>query len=289
MISYYNSKHPGLYMYITLVSISALSFLFFEINTAHLGILSVLWGIFIFMRIISLYEAAEYFPPFTRVTAASKNTNYNSSALAYDLLRGMNNQSYIKRGKFALHAVSPRTLLWLVLALIYAGYNIYLSKNIMPSTTIMQNLSVFFMIGAGFWAGQTYAYSNYASKILFTVFTVIFVLALFKISGEIRVKPLEAFTGYKFDILNSGINPALIILMAYCLGTLLYSFTKGGTCSIYSLIGMILVATLSILGTTLEQSPQVTSLWISGWSLLSIFWIKSNCFTKKQYILYQCE
>ncbi len=285
MISYYNSKHPGLFIYIALVLASALSFLLIEeISSAQIGILSILWGSFIFMRILSLYEVSEHFAPFTSANKAhSKATNKTSSPLAHDLLHRMNGQNHMKRGIFAMHAMEGRSLLWFALAFIYVAYNFYSSQSLVSQISLIENFSVFFMIGAGFWAGQTYSYSDHASKLLFTVFALLFGFSLFKAGGSINYGELSFSGDYDFTILS------LAALMAYCAAALFYSFAKGGVYIVNAIMGLLLITIMSALGFALEDSSQSIATWISGWSLFSIFWVRSHCRTYKRYVLYQCE
>ncbi len=288
MISYYNSKHPGLFIYITLVIVSVLSFLFFELKELQIGILSIIWGGFIFMRILSLYEVSEHFMPFTK-TGFSKSTNNNSSPLAHDLLHRMNGTNYMKRGIFALHAIEGRTLLWFGVAFIYVAYSFYLSHDLVPRVALIQNISIFFIIGAGFWAGQTYAYSDHASKLLLIVFTVLFGTSLLNLNWVINSSYIDILNQYSASILDGNAFIVLAILIFYCILTLFASSTKGMSYALNAVIGSILLLTLSILSTIFEHPPQMIALWISGWSLFSVFWVRSYCRTDKRYVLFQCE
>ncbi len=278
MISYYKSKHPGLFIYIALVIISVLSFLLFEINAPQIGVLSILWGGFIFMRILSLYEVSEHFSLFTQ-KSHSKLDNNGSSTLAYDLLHKMSGENHMKRGLFAMHAIEPRSLLWLALGFAYVAYSFYLSQGLVSQITLVQDISIFFIIGAGFWAGQTYSYSDYASKLIFVIFTALFGVSLFTVIGSIN------FT----DINITGGN-GLIFLIAYCAVALFYSFAKGGAYVFNAIIGLLLLILMSWAGLAFDAGGfQSIALWISGWSLFSVFWVRSHCRTHKRYILYQCE
>jgi len=280
MISYYNSKHPGLFIYITLVIVSVLSFLLLEINAPLVGILSISWGGFIFMRILSLYEVSEHFAPFTQ-KSHSKITNKNSSALAHDLIRRMNGEAYMKRGIFAMHAIEGRTLLWFALAFAYVAYSFYLSQNLVSQTALIQKFSIFFIIGAGFWAGQTYSYSDHASRLLLVIFALLFGMSLHNVSTEFDINALNISTSNALTVLAA--------LMVYCFIGLFYSSVKGWSYILNALIGLLLLIIMGGAGLALEDNPQLTALWLSGWSLFSIFWIRSHCRTQKRYILYQCE
>ncbi len=289
MISYYTSKHPGLLLYITLVTISVLSFLFFEISAPQIGLLSILWGAFILMRTLSLYEVNEHFIPFSNAAGASKDTTPNHAALPHDLLRRMNGKENLKRGLYALTALHGRTILWFILAISYTAYNLYLAQNALPQSVIIQNLSLSFMIGAAFWAGQTYAYSNRASKLLLLTFGILFGLTLFKIS---TINPLHSDKILTLQNLYHQEHTAFLILSAlilYSAAILLYSLTRGLSYVPHAITGLILISLMVFYGLTSEPTPQTISLWISGWSLFSVFWIKSYCRTHKSYTLYQCE
>ncbi len=278
MISYYNSKHPGLLIYIALVVISVLSFLLLEISAPQIGILSILWGGFIFMRILSLYEVSEHFASFTQ-KSYSKVSNGCGSALAHDLLHRMSGENHMKRGLFAMHAIEGRSLLWFALAFMYVAYNFYLSQGLVSQITLVQDISIFFMIGAAFWAGQTYSYSDYASKLLFVIFLALLGISLFNIIGSIN-----------FTDINISYSDGFIFLIAYCIIALFYSFAKGGVYIGNAFMGLLLLVVMGGVGGGFEVgSPQSIAFWISGWSLFSVFWVRSHCRTHKKYVLYQCE
>lgn len=290
MISYYTSKHPGLFLYLSLITLSVFTFLFLEANTQQIGILSILWGGFVFMRTLSLYEVSERFAPFAKTSGASKNTNRKSSALPHDLMHRMSGQNHMSRGLFAMNATHERTGLWFVLGLAYVAYHLYLSKYAMPIDILVQNLSIFFMIGAAFWAGQTYAYSHTASKLLIVVCSLLFGLTLFTISDATTHHIYNTLTlSNLISYSNDASTPLLAALILYSAIILLYSCTYGLSYSINACIGLILISLLVICGVTFEQTSQNIALWISGWSLLSVFWIRSYSHTRKVYALYQCE
>ncbi len=287
MISYYKSKHPGLFLYLTLVIISVITPLYIELTTAQTGILSILWGGFIFMRTLSLYEISEHFSHKTSSSIISKN-NHNS-ALPYDLTSRMSGQNNFKRGIFAMRSMHIKTLCWFAIGLIYMAYSFYLSRGTMPHSLILQNLSILFMIGAGFWAGQTYAYSDHASKLLILVFTCLLSITIFKMSGSLIIENFEIFTIDGLTSINNNAMPILLALIAYSAAILCYSAMRDLTSSINAALGLTIILLLTICGLSLEPSPQTLSLWLSGWSLLSIFWVRSSRHTEKSYAIYQCQ
>lgn len=241
------------------------------------------------MRTLSLYEVSERFAPFAKTSGASKNTNKKSSALPHDLMHRMSGQNHMNRGLFAMNATHERTSLWFVLGLAYVAYHLYLSHHAMSMGILAQNLSIFFMIGAAFWAGQTYAYSNKASKLLIVVCSLLFGLTFFTISGDTTQHIYNALTLSNLLSYGSNASPLLAALILYSAIILLYSCTYGLSYSINACIGLILISLLVICGVTFEQTSQNIALWISGWSLFSVFWIRSYSHTRKVYALYQCE
>lgn len=289
MISYYKSKHPGLFLYLLLISVSVFSFLFLTMTAAHIGILSILWGSFVFMRTLSLYEVSEHFLPFAKTEGASKGTSKRNATLSHDLMHRMNGNSNMKRGLFAMHAMHERTMLWFTLALFYVAYHLYLSMHLISDTLLIQSLSIFFIIGAAFWSGQTYAYSHNASKLLLLVCSALFGLTIFTLNGSATTDLANAFTLTHLLSYGNAASPMLAALIAYSAAILLYSCASGRTYSINALFGLMIVGFLVIYGMTHTPSSQTIALWISGWSLFSIFWIRSYCHTRKSYALYQCE
>ncbi|PCJ97817.1 MAG: hypothetical protein COA45_09015 [Zetaproteobacteria bacterium] len=241
------------------------------------------------MRTLSLYEVSERFTSFAKTSGASKNSNRNSSALPHDLMHRMSGQNHMKRGLFAMNATHERTSLWFVLGLTYVAYHLYLSQQVMPTATLVQNLSIFFMIGAAFWAGQTYAYSNQASKLLILVGSILLGLTLWIINGATISHIYGALTLSNLISYGNNASPLLAALILYSAIILLYSCSYGLTYSINACIGLILISLLVICGVTFEQTSQNIALWISGWSLFSVFWIRSYSHTRKIYALYQCE
>ena len=91
-MSYYSSKHPGLFIYMILVSITVIGFLFFDLGSFFIGILSVIWGIYTAMRALSLFEMSEHYEAYASMQDPSKNNNAQTSSLAYDLMNRMNQE-----------------------------------------------------------------------------------------------------------------------------------------------------------------------------------------------------
>ncbi len=288
MISYYKSKHPGLVIYLILITISVLSFLLLEVNTQLIGVLSVMWGGFIFMRTLSLYEVTEHNSYFTKDKEASKN--HKNSALPHDLLHLMNGKNHMKRGMFAMNATHERTVLWLVLGSIYSIYTLYISKNTSPVDIIIQNLSILFMTGSAFWAGQTYAYSDKASKAIISICGFLFALTIFTVNDVNTANILDQVV--LIDLTYYMGNTSTILLSSiilYSAIVFLYSFKYGLSNIINACIGLSVIILLVISNNSFEHTPNNIATWISGWSLISVFWIRAYSNKRKIYTLYQCE
>ncbi len=281
-MSYYLSKHPGLFTYMLLVSVSVVTFLFFSPSASMIGVLSVLWGMYTVMRVLSLYEVSEHFENFSSQKFISKSSNHVTSKLAHDLKHRMSAPENMKRGAFALMCVHARTLVWLGLAFAYAAYQIHTLSPNLDALTIVQNISVFFIIGSAFSAGQSYAYSNRASRLLFTLFALLFALSLYKVQPTLVIP----------DLSIASHNITLIILaalMSYTAIILVYAVTRGLRNIPFVLVGLSLLCVLSVSYFSLAPNAENTALWIAGWSLFSIFWIRVYSMSQKQYLLYQCE
>ncbi len=285
MISYYNSKHPGLFIYITLLIISVSSLLFLNNSNELIGFLSILWGIFIFMRILSLYEVSEHFSVFTK-KSYSKISNKNISTLAHDLLKNMNGEEYIKRGLLAMHSIEKRTLLWFIISITYVtiySQNIDIPQQSNNNIILIKNFSIFFIIGAVFWAGQTYTYSNHASKLLFATLAPLFIMSIHNVINDISINNI--------DIPNNISSIILSSLIIYCLVSIFQSAIKGWEYILNAIAGTLILFTMSIIAISVETSNNIelSPIWISGWGLFSIFWIRSYQYRQKKYIIYQCE
>lgn len=281
-MSYYLSKHPGLLTYMLLVSVSVITFLFFAPSPAMIGVLSVLWGMYTVMRVLSLYEVSEHFENFSSQKFTSKSNNHSLAKLPHDLKHRMSAPENMRRGAFALMCVHARTLIWLGLAFAYAAYQIHSLSPHLDALMIVKNISVFFIIGSAFWAGQSYAYSNRASRMLFTLFALLFALSLYKIQPTLVLPELSALSSNTTVLI-------LTVLMAYTAAILTYALTRGLRNIPFIFVGLSLLCVLCVSYLSLAPNAENTALWIAGWSLFSIFWIRVYSMSQKQYLLYQCE
>ncbi len=291
MISYYTSKHPGLLTYITVISLSVPAFLFAKETPASLGIISILWGIYILMRCLSLYEVSELFPAHIQ-KRPSKNTNKDSSALAYDLVSRMDSNNHIKRGKYAMQSIQERTQLWLIIGLAYVAVSLYIEwKNtqILSINTISEISTSVFIIGSAFWAGQTYAYSQSASRILLGFLTIL--LAILLLYQPVPFTPHELtqipLTPHMLSNDTAHIPLALLILYSTCI--MLYACLKGTRQAAGAIASLCIIGVLCLYTLKIQDTPYIMALWLVGWSIVSIFWIRSFTQRQKSYMLYQCE
>jgi len=284
-MSYYTSKHPGLFIYMMLVSASVISFLYFETNPAVIGVLSILWGIFTVMRVLSLYEVSSHFNAFAKRHQVSKLTNRNASALAHDLTSRMSGTNHFRRGLLAMNCMHERTLGWFLLAVFYVGYQMHIFDSAAPKAFLVQEIATFLMVGAAFWAGQSYAYSNQASRSLLILFTALFGLSIFSMKGQL-------FINLKINenLLNNDTTLWLLtILTCYCVTSLIYAFFKNMRMGLNVLGGLMLLIFMCIIFLLHDPSVPNAALWISGWALFSVFWIRAYVPRQKTYTLYQCE
>lgn len=281
MISYYNSKHPGLIVYITLVGLSIITFSFMPPQNWTIGLLVMAWSFYIFLRVLSLFEATDFPAPLHGYGRSSRETLRLPSALPHDLITRMDGKDRLKRAQLAMNALSPRSLVWLLLALLYMGFEIYKDiHNLSPAPaifTIPQKISIFFMIGAAFWAGQTYAYSNSVTTILLYIFGGFFSLCLiarYTIVTEFYIPP--------FKLEGESV---LIFLATYSSLILLPSLLKTKKHALNGLMGLCLMGLMVTCYLFLPFSSQNIPIWISGWSLFSLFWIRSEKMERKIYRL----
>ncbi len=288
-MSYYSSKHPGLYLYMALVIISVLSFLLTDMNSTQIGILTILWGTFTALRTLTLYEISEHYESYANNGDVSKNHNSQSSALAYDLMHRMNSSRNMKSGMLALSCLNERTILWFALALFYMTYQLHIASPTLTKAALMENMSIFFMIGASFWAGQSYAYSAKISRKLLFMFSSLFILSLIMLKNNMDFGNLYPALS-ETALLDFG-NPQIIlaILTLYSIAILLFAFAQNNKSSVNILIGICLVSALSALYLVIEPSRSSAALWISGWGMFSIFWLRAYGAREKRYVLYQCE
>lgn len=283
-MSYYTSNHPGLWAYLTIIIATALCFLYIEITPTVTGILSILWGGLTLTRILALYEISEYLSP-ARDTGASKNNNEQSSALAYDLIERMDTRENIRQGLRALACLHERTIGFFILAILYVGYVTTTGDGLFSKVILVQNIANAFIIGAAFWIGQSYATSKRASSALCISLCALFTFCLYEQHEQI-------FAGLRINetlIQDDRKLWLLAILMSYCATTLLYAFTRGFRFFLHATAGLVMILLLSSLYIFSQPSLELTALWVSGWALFSIFWIKSHTTPKQTYILYQSE
>lgn len=288
-MSYYSSKHPGLFIYMILVSITVTSFLFFDLGSFYIGILSVIWGLYTAMRALSLYEMSEHYEAYASMQDVSKNHNGQTSSLAYDLMNRINRGQNMKRGMLALYCLHERTILWFMLALLYTAYHLHTASGIETKATLMETMCTMFMIGATFWAGQSYAHSKHVARALSGLFGVLFLMSLFKLRASLNIDALEG------GIAQSGLlqfgkpEMLLLILMLYSVAILLFALVEQKNSPANIFIGLALVSIMAACHILLIPSTATTALWLSGWGLFSVFWVRSYGTQQKRYVLYQCE
>ncbi|MGH1404712.1 MAG: hypothetical protein ACRBDL_10760 [Alphaproteobacteria bacterium] len=276
MISYYKSKHPGLFIYLALLIATVTTFLFIGTTSKTIGLFSVLWGSFMVMRTLSLYEISEHFAPITNTNLASKNRQADKSFLPHDLAQRKKMTNHMHRGLYAFHALTPRTLVWFIMAILYCASYILLDASLSSSHDIIEYICIAFMIGGAFWAGQTYAYSHYASKLIGLITTTLFGVSLYHGSGLQYPMQLDLH------------HITLFFMSVYSTICLLYALRHGFKKSFNILCG-IAVFILILCYSSFQISVDTHAVWISGISLFSIFWVRSHNQLQKQYVLYQCE
>ncbi len=290
-MSYYSSKHPGLYLYLALVTATLCAFLFMDISSAQIGILSILWGVFTGLRALSLYEIDTYHNTYTRQsTLISKEHNGQSSALAHDLMRRMTGNANIRQGIHALYCMHERTLLWFALALGYTTYYLHINSESLSQGTLMEKICILFMIGTAFWGGQSYAHSNKAFKIMVSFFAAALCVSLFytPIENISLAHISQAISEASLAKIRTA-GALLALLALYSISILIYALLQKNKAAISALCGISLISLLAICYLSLEQSQTATALWISGWGLFSVFWTRAYRPVRKRYVLYQCD
>lgn len=286
MISYYNAKHPGLCFYIALVVTTVASFLLADMKPEYIGLLAMAWSIFVMMRVLSFYEITHHFTDFMSGSLSMKP----KEALPEFLTHKMTSKNHLKRGMHGLNALHERTALWFALGTLYVFYFLFGNIGQFSVVEFVTSFSLFFVVGASFWGGQTYAYSDVASRLLMVVFGLLFISVI----GVIVYQNDVAFTREVVleNILsfnkNSGL-PLLGMLALYTLGILIYSSSYGFKYSMNALVGVFILGVLAFCSLGLEQTSNNLAIWASGWSLFSIFWIRSYSYRKTRYALYQCQ
>tara|TARA_R110001592_G_scaffold29350_10_gene106634 strand:+ start:2364 stop:3230 length:867 start_codon:yes stop_codon:yes gene_type:complete len=288
-MSYYSSKHPGLFLYMALVTISVFSFLFIDMGSAHIGFLAILWGTYTALRTLTLYEMSEHYEAYAKNDVVSKNHNGQASALAYDLMHRMSAGRNMKRGMLALYCLHDRTILWFVLALFYTAFQLHISTPVVSKVALMETMCTLFMIGAAFWAGQSYAYSAKISRMLAGLFTALLCLSLVTLHSGLSLNALYPALSDTSLIDIGNPNTILVLLALYSTAILLFALVQKNRSTGNILVGIALVVLLTVCHIILEPSREATALWISGWGLFSIFWIRAYGTREKKYVLYQCE
>lgn len=287
-MSYYSSKQPGLFLYIGLVIISVLSFLFIDMSAMHVGILAILWGTFTALRALSLYEMSEHYEAYADNSNVSKNNNAQSSALAYDLMHRMNAGRNMKRGMLALYCLNDRTILWFTVALLYTAFYLHISTPVLTKNALMETMCVMFMIGATFWAGQSYAYSTKISRMMIGLFTALFTLSVVNLQSGMSYGLLaQTLSEATFLDINSP-QAILVVLALYSIAVMLYALVQQNKSIGNIVFGLGLVLMLAAFHIMLEPTRASAALWMSGWGLFSVFWIRAYGTQEKRYVIYQC-
>ncbi len=283
-MSYYTSKNPGFILYIALIITSVSTFLFTDANPTLLGILSILWGGYILIRTLTLYEVSEHTAALT-TTKTSKQNNHNTSDLSHDLSRHMSNKTNLKSGKKALCAVKKRSIIWLIFGALYGASHLYWNQSTLNIEQASQHISILFMIGAAFWAGQSYAHSTNASQAMMGIFSVLFIISIIKTTS---FTPHMLYSHLPY-VINNNATFILAMLLCYSAIMLFYSLRSDKNNTGYALTGLSIIGFLSLSYLSHEQSINLNALWISGWALFSVFWIRTYKRTQTKYILYQCQ
>lgn len=279
-MSYYISKHPGLYAYLMLLTLSVIGLTTLPESQIILGALSVLWGITCMMRVLSLFEVQEYFEDYTTDNKASKTNNTQSTGLAYDLTRRMRGHNHFKRGLAAMECIEPRTLLWFGIAGLYIIATLYFGQD----DNITQ-IALLFMIGAAFWMGQSYAYSLTATRLISGICIALLTGASLTLNPEISHNTIH------LALSNIISNPALIMLIAliaYSAGVLIHALVENPRQSALVITGMLILGIFSFCYIAFEPSTNNIPLWLPGWALFSLIWIRVLTAPQKRYTLYPC-
>lgn len=281
MISYYHSKNPGIFIYLALIIISTLYFCFIPLQSWSLGFLAMGWSVYTFMRTLSLFEVTINPAPLAGLQNSSRTTLLLPATLPNDLMKRMNGKDHLSRANYSLQALSARSSAWLALAAIYAICELYLAlhgisyQNAIP---LEQKTAILFIIGASFWAGQTYAGSDFLIHILFWLFAAIITLCI--TTGQIDF----SLTFPDLDILSTSHMIALP-LFAYSLVMLFPSLFRSKT---YAFNGIAGIAVLLFMGYSIIMLPTNSAqiaILVTGWSLFSLYWIRSSQILRKNYTL----
>lgn len=283
MISYYTSKNPGLSIYIALVAISVAYFLFAPLEGWSLGILCMGWGGYTFMRALSLLEVTTHNAPLRTANLPSRTDMMRPSSLPADLIKRINGKENLGRAQLAFLALSPRSLIWLMLAVLYALGDLYFSlhsQSFDPATYI-RNISILFILGAAFWSGQTYATHIALGYVMFGVFVSALMIVAF--NGAFDGVTLERFSNIMPVVDQKTLIAAPLFL--YCAALLLPSLLKDKEHCVNALAGIFLLCFIGFVALTLPAPNVKYALLVCGWGLFSMFWIRAASTVKKTYRL----
>ncbi|MBI1301651.1 MAG: hypothetical protein GC137_08345 [Alphaproteobacteria bacterium] len=284
MISYYNAKHPGLCLYVALVISTVMSFLLIDMKPTYIGLLAMAWSVFVLMRVLSFYEITHHFTDFLGGSLSMKP----KEALPEFLTHKMTSKNHLKRGMYGLNALHERTALWFVLGVFYVFYFLFSNVGQFTIVEFVTSFSLFFIVGASFWSGQTYAYSDVASRLLMIVFGLLFVsvVSVLVFQNELAFSREVILENILFFNQNTAL-PLLGMLAIYTVGILIYSSSYGLKYSLNAMVGVFILGVLAFCALGLEQTQNNLAIWASGWSLFSIFWIRSYSYRRTRYALYQ--
>lgn len=286
-MSYYNSKHPGLFAFIVLLNVTVISILTLPVTPVLIGTLSIFWSILTLTRTLSLYEVDEHYDHITHNSEISKIDNNQGAALAYDLTHRMQGHDYFNHGKAALACVEDRTLMWFALAGLYILSNFLLAETaIIPAPTLEQ-IPLLFMIGATFWIGQSYAHSNTATSILGinALFLLLYGLSTTGLNTTETANITQLLTQH---ITTNPSNVMLLALIAYSAGVIIHAIIYNPHQTGIALFALATLLSLSMIYLITPTSKINTGLWIPFWTLFSLLWIRVYKTSKVRYVLYAC-
>lgn len=283
-MSYYTSKYPGFLLYMALVIATVGTFLYTQSTPLSIGILSTLWGAYILLRTLTLYEISEYSAPLKQ-HRTSKYNNESAAKLPLDLKTRLGSNENLKRGLQSLCAVKLRSIIWLSLGLLYAISYLYWNKQSLNAIEAVQNASTLFMIGGAFWAGQSYASSTKTAHIMMITFTFLLILSVANTTSF----SAQSLYAYLPDLLGNNSALALAILSTYSCIMLFYSLKQNINNTGHALTGLSIIGFLALTYLSHEVTTNMNALWISGWALFSIFWVRTYKRGHKSYVLYQCQ
>lgn len=283
MISYYTSKNPGLSVYIALIAISAAYFLLAPLEGWSLGILCMGWGVYTFMRALSLLEVTTHNAPLLTANLPSRTDIALPSSLPVDLIKRINGKENLSQAQHAFLALAPRSLIWLALAALYALGDLYFSlhSNTFELAAYIRNLSILFILGAAFWSGQTYATHITLGYVMFSVFVSTLMIVVF--NGAFDGVTIEKFANLMPLVDQKTLIAAPLFL--YCAALLLPSLLKDKEHSVNALAGIFLLGFIGFVALALPTLNVKYALLVCGWGLFSMFWIRAASTLKKTYRL----